>query len=520
MRKTVLSHRLALRPVALGGLLVTAALTAQAATPFQVDVATAIDRGVEWLANSGAFTNPSSAGDASGLAMLALLEKRASGNPVDPPQGYIGANATDQGRLRSAASYILDRANETSFYAYRDGAWMFALASYALSGGPDKSVLAPGNADYETIKEAMDRLVDRAVANQAQPSNVGGANPARWGYWCYTGYWCEDSSTTQFVSAGLDAAKVFYASAKAGDQAYADAVRLAAINTALARVKTAYELNATTGSDNPGCDVLTPTERGHGYNSFASSSYKPSLAQTASGIYIQLFGGSDVNTPSVQHYLEWMRNHYRWQDLDSMGNWWSANTYWYYLWSSFKGMEVLRQSGVAPLPGNLGPDAYGSLPAASAPACVVRQENKNPASYARVASFGAGAVGYYGAEVKSQYFDYAHQILSHQCYDGSLPITGSDGRFACNAAPGNWDQFAAQSYALLVLQRSTGVVIQRCDVDGDGDVDRNDVNLIRAAIGTAPGANDPRDDNLDGKVTINDVRSCTLRCTSAKCAVN
>jgi hypothetical protein len=293
MRKTVLSRLQALRPVALGSMMVAAAMTTQAATPFQVDVSTAIDRGIEWLARNGAYNNPSSANDASGLAMLALLEKRASGNAGDPPQGYLGANATDQARLRTAAAFILDRANETSFYSYRDGAWMFGLASYALSGGPDKSVLAPGNADYEDIKQAMDRLVDRALSNQAQPSNVGGANPARWGYWCYSNYACEDSSTTQFVSAGLDAAKVFYSSVKAGDQSYADAARSGWQSTPrLARTKVAYELNgAATGSDNASCNIVSPTERGHGYNSAASSGYKPSLAQTSSGIYIQLFGG-------------------------------------------------------------------------------------------------------------------------------------------------------------------------------------------------------------------------------------
>ena len=124
-------------------------------TPFQQDVSTSIDRGIEWLANQGAFNNPSSAGDAAGLPMQALLEKRASGNAADPPQGYVGATPADKVRLRSAASNILDQVNETAFFAYRDGNFMFALAGYALTGGPDKSVLAPGNADYQTIKQAI-----------------------------------------------------------------------------------------------------------------------------------------------------------------------------------------------------------------------------------------------------------------------------------------------------------------------------------------------------------------------------
>ena len=57
-----------------------------------------------------------------------------------------------------------------------------------------------------------------------------------------------------------------------------------------------------------------------------------------------------------------------------------------------------------------------------------------------------------------------------------------------------------------------------CDVDLDKDVDGNDINLIRAAIGQTPTANDPRDATGDGKITINDVRACTLQCTKPNCA--
>jgi hypothetical protein len=57
-----------------------------------------------------------------------------------------------------------------------------------------------------------------------------------------------------------------------------------------------------------------------------------------------------------------------------------------------------------------------------------------------------------------------------------------------------------------------------CDVDKDGDVDINDINLVRIGIGQTPTAKDPRDANFDGKITINDVRACTLKCTRANCA--
>jgi hypothetical protein len=57
-----------------------------------------------------------------------------------------------------------------------------------------------------------------------------------------------------------------------------------------------------------------------------------------------------------------------------------------------------------------------------------------------------------------------------------------------------------------------------CDVDRDVDIDKNDIALIRAGIGQTPAANDPRDANGDGLITMVDVRQCTLRCTKPSCA--
>ncbi len=58
-----------------------------------------------------------------------------------------------------------------------------------------------------------------------------------------------------------------------------------------------------------------------------------------------------------------------------------------------------------------------------------------------------------------------------------------------------------------------------CDVDGDGDVDRNDISLITAARNTlAGGFAEPRDANGDGRIDLVDSRTCTLRCTRALCA--
>ena len=82
-------------------------------------------------------------------------------------------------------------------------------------------------------------------------------------------------------------------------------------------------------------------------------------------------------------------------------------------------------------------------------------------------------MGYYSAETANQYFDYAYTLLNMQCANGS---------FTCTGYPGSWnDAFftSHNSYALLVLQRATGVVVTKCDIDGDNDVDTNDLALIR-----------------------------------------
>ena len=130
----------------------------------------------------------------------------------------------------------------------------------------------------------------------------------------------------------------------------------------------------------------------------------------------------------------------------------------------------MRKSGIAPTPATL-VRTISETCRSKRSACTVRQENKNPAAFPRVASFGAGAVGYYTGEPKGQYFDYAHQILGHQCYDGA-PHQRERWTLNCNSPPGDWDAIARQSYALLVLQRATG---GGCvDSDGDGVCDAED----------------------------------------------
>lgn len=57
-----------------------------------------------------------------------------------------------------------------------------------------------------------------------------------------------------------------------------------------------------------------------------------------------------------------------------------------------------------------------------------------------------------------------------------------------------------------------------CDVDDDGDVDRNDISLIFAARNTpATGPEDPRDADGNGTINVLDGRQCVLQCTLINC---
>jgi hypothetical protein len=63
---------------------------------------------------------------------------------------------------------------------------------------------------------------------------------------------------------------------------------------------------------------------------------------------------------------------------------------------------------------------------------------------------------------------------------------------------------------------------RQCDVDVDGDVDRNDISLITEAITVkaAPrGTSDARDAQKDGVININDSRFCATKCSKPGCSL-
>ena len=526
-----------------------AGLNAQAqVTNFSQDVGASIDLGVESLATRGAYNNPSSAGSAVGLTTLAIMEKRASTDQNAVGQGYNGASAIDQGRMRNSIAYILNQIDVVPFdLSYKDGSGLMALSLYLRTGGPDRGADPdlPAALPYDLIG-AINTIVDRFGSYQNAE-----------GYWCYGPSYpaCPDSSTTQFVVAGLAAVKSVYS-----DASWSDPARLAAVDAMLANARQAYIDGGT-------ADALSATERGHGYNRNNTAS----LQQTASGTWIQLAGGADVNDPSVQAYLEWIRNRYGYANGNANANGgWGTSSY-YYMWSATKAMAFMESSGVSPAPGNLGPDDIGALPAADAPAFANRASNLDPAAMARPALFGGGAAGYYADpnETPRSYFDFAYTLLNNQDANGQYTVFGA------------WNAYARDSYAILILERSVGggcldsdgdgicdaddncvstpnpdqadadqdgvgdvcdncVDVfnpdqqdsdgdgigdactnqeMKCDIDGDSDIDKDDISVIFGMRGTTvPPGNPLADLDDNGIININDGRGCVLLCTLPRCA--
>jgi len=417
-------------------------------TKFSTDVTTAIDNSIARLVINGAFGDAnaangctSTAGNAAGLVALALLEKRQSADQDAVSQGYALATATDKARIDEIMCFIIAQHTGATQYAYRDGADLMALAVYLRTGGG-----LTGNAGYPTqasILTSLNTIFDKTIAAQHKADGFG--------YWCY-GAWensftCDDASTTQLVVAGLSAARAVYLPGP-----FADAGRLASLNTAVDMVELAY---ANIPAQAP---VLAPgTERGHGYN----RGHANSLQQTASGLWVQLVGGSDINSTGVQAYLEWIRNRYDFPDHNNANGGWGASSY-YYLWTAAKAFEFLEASGVPAAGNNLDTSDLGTLPAASAPVFAGRLEHADPATVARPALFGPGGAGYYNepAETKRWYFDFAYGLLTQQ--DSAGNFNGS-----------SWEYYSNQAYALLVLNRSVGGGCVDTDDDGVCDSDDN-----------------------------------------------
>jgi MYXO-CTERM domain-containing protein len=397
---------------------------------FAEDVATGIDRGLGWFDASGAFANPSPAGEAAGLVALSLLERRVSAEPDAQAAGYRNATPADQARLDRIVPYILARARNAGYGSYRDGADLMAVSLYLRSGGPDQA------GALAVVQAIFDRMAN----------NQGGT-----GYWAYSSPGSLDSSTTQFAVAGLAAARAVFT-----DPQYADPARAARLDQLVQLTRAGYAQNGRSNG-------LSADERGHGYNAGSENS----LQQTASGLWAQIIGGADLNDANVQGYLRWLYHRYNYQTTASANGGW-PQSYYYFLWSSAKALTFLEDSGVQPAPGHLGPADVGVLPPGDAPAFGGRLLHRNPDTDPRVPGFGAEGPGYYAdpSEPARWYYDYAYTLLAAQQAGGAFANIGS-----------NWDSWSAQAYALLVLERSVGGGCVDTDRDEVCDADDNCANL-------------------------------------------
>lgn len=534
--------------------LAAASVSAQAITPFEQDVNDAIDDGLQYARANSHFTVYT---EANGLSLLALLQKETV------PAGYDGLTVPgDQTLAQNAACILIDGAgfgDRGGFYSYYDGQVLMGLSVYLSTGGPDTPA-APANFNCtgRSARATIDKVVDRALA--AQTAGVPAAGSCA-GFWGYTAPGC-DSSTTQFTTAGLSAAKAFYTA----EGESADKNRIPLLDAALTRISDAYAANAKATSGGIWDTCGAGGCAGHGYQ---VNGYTASSQQTGSGTFVQLMAlGKDVNNVGVQKYLHWLQNGYNYNTNTVNQGW--APAYFYFMWSSAKAFEIIEKSRIVPSGANIGPEDMGTLPALSSGG-YSRLANLDPAVVGRPAARGPGGAGYYAATAKGWYFDYAHRLMSLQ--------NASSGQFA--NPNGSWDTEVDHAYALLVLERSVGGACvdtdgdgdcdtldncpavanpnqedrdgdgvgdacdncpdlanpnqedsdgdgigdacdsAKCDMDSDGDIDKADIRMITALRGqTVPPAPDAADANNDRRITVNDARACTLKCTRPKCAVN
>jgi hypothetical protein len=96
-------------------------------------------------------------------------------------------------------------------------------------------------------------------------------------------------------------------------------------------------------------------------------------------------------------------------------------------------------------------------------------------------------------------------------FDPSLLTSANDIRFEASSP-----SVAIGDFGLHVHTANDAIV--PCDVDDNGVIDRNDIALVFAARDTTAAIDDPRDENQDGVITVNDARRCVLQCTKAGCA--
>ena len=260
-------------------------------TAFHVEVFEASEAGVQWLA--GQEHEGSVGQQATGLALLALLERRAGPGPAARRLGYVGLDPGERELAQRMTRYIINQLpgfrEDSSVQTYQTGAGLMGLSVYLDTGGPDDVDAV------QPVRRAIHLATAAIKAHQGdEGTNVGGWNyvrPERDG----------DLSTTQFAAAGLAAAQRFEADAAA----------------TLPRM--VEFLGASVTADG-----------GHRYRS--GGNQQASHAMTAAGAWSWRLAGVSAEDDRFQTAVTWLDEHF---SADRQTNWWN-NSYYYYLWAASK----------------------------------------------------------------------------------------------------------------------------------------------------------------------------------------
>ncbi|MBS1818149.1 MAG: thrombospondin type 3 repeat-containing protein [Acidobacteria bacterium] len=200
------------------------------------------------------------------------------------------------------------------------------------------------------------------------------------------------------------------------------------------------------------------------------------MQQTASGLWVSILGGGDVNDPAVQKALRWQQKYYNYTGpiAPPIGNGWQGNSYGYFLFSSSKAYALLEAQGTAPSGGNITPHDIGDIAAdpnvttyqgntSTTTGTAPRETHIDPATApCALVNHAAECHGSYAGEEKRWYFDYAYTIMTRQAANGSF-----------NLVNGYWDFWSDQAYHALVLERSLAGACVDTDQDGICDGDDN-----------------------------------------------
>ncbi|MBU1429402.1 hypothetical protein KKF91_02460 [Myxococcota bacterium] len=268
-------------------------------TPFGDRVNQAIEDGLQFYRNQE--SNGNLGGHATGLCMLAFLEKRASPDWQAPSLGYRNSLPDDQNRLQRMARYLInmDPALNSNgrAYSYGTGSSLMGLSLYLSTGGPDNV--------------GASVLVSQAISNGAVALQATQSHRADWcnnGGWSYNNPASDgDLSTTQFSMAGLSAAAAHWGAA---DDVLPNTI--------------------------PFLQNTQRADGGHMYRGCASSDSIHSM--TASGLWTYRLAGLTADDARTQRTMTWIRDHWEYENRINWG-------YYYYMWAVAKALEVSPNTG-------------------------------------------------------------------------------------------------------------------------------------------------------------------------------